>query len=99
LMAVCETLAGAALARGDAESSSLAAEALAQVADSIAIPFLERLLAGSHSVRHTAIAGLAHVDDAPAPTFVQQISRDRDRDTAALALRALRGVGRATVMD
>lgn len=99
LMAVCETLAGAALARGDAESSSLAAEALAQVADSIAIPFLERLLAGSHSVRHTAIAGLGRVDDAAARTLLEELSRDRDRDTAALARRALRGDGRATVMD
>jgi hypothetical protein len=98
LLAVCETLAARAASPGDAEQSMQAAEALARVADPVAIPYLERLLSAGPAIQLAAIAGLGRIDDPAARALLEKLSQHRNRETAALARRALRG-GQRDVTD
>lgn len=91
LRAVCEVLAERAVSGGVSAEAVDAARALAHVADPVAIPFLESLLAGNSVMRYQAIEGLGRIDDPAARALLEGLTRAKNKETVLLARQALRG--------
>lgn len=99
LRATCLALMTQALSGGGTQSAIDAAHALAQVADPVAVPFLEQLLTGFSIMRYQAIEGLGRIDDEGARALLQRLSEDADLEIAALARQALLGDQGGTPAD
>jgi hypothetical protein len=99
LAACCDALSRQALSATDTGQASIAADALAHVADPVAIPYLERLLDGSRGLQLQAIQGLGRIDDEAARQRLNMLSGHRDGEIALFARRALRGPPAGEIMD